>query len=362
MKEMRLTFPGFVDVHVHFRDPGVLEAETNATGLAAAARGGFAAVVTMPNTEPAIDSPEAIRRQVEVEKRGGGEQGTILFPSACITKGRSGREVADLEALAEAGAAFFTDDGSYVADDKAMEEAMERVAALNMVVCQHAMLKTDGVIRDCPLARRFGLPVIPASVETDAIRRDLSLCRVTGCRLHVQHISTAEGVSLVRDAQREGLPVTAEATPHHLLLACEEISADDANYKMAPPLGNREDRAELRKAVKDGVLMFATDHAPHPAAKKSLGFAKSANGIIGLETAIPITYGVMVEEEGMSVDDWAKAWYEMPRCLIAGMKDHVLTRTTVEIGEKRTVDVGSFASLSRNCPYGGSEWRCWPCR
>ena len=360
MKETRLTFPGFIDVHVHFRDPGVPEAETTASGLEAAFRGGFAAVVTMPNTAPAIDSPEAIRRQVEVEKRGG--QRTVLFPSACITKGRLGHEVADLEALAEAGAAFFTDDGSYVADDKVMEAAMERIAALNMVVCQHAMTKTDGVIRDCPLARRLGLPVIPASVETDAIRRDLSLCRVTGCRLHIQHISTAEGVSLVRDALREGLPVTAEATPHHLLLACEDIPADDANYKMAPPLGNREDRVELRRAVKDGVLMFATDHAPHPAAKKSLGFAKSANGIIGLETALPITYGVMVEEEGMAVDDWARGWWEKPRCLIAGLKNRDLPQTTVIVGEERTIDLGSFASLSRNCPYDGMKGRCWPCR
>ena len=378
-----LTFPGFVDVHVHFRDPGVPEAETTASGLAAAARGGFAAVVTMPNTTPACDSPKAIRRQLEAKDEG--EQRTALFPSACITKGRLGQEVADLEALAEAGAAFFTDDGSYVADDRVMEEAMNRIAALNMVVCQHAMDPVEqkgGVIRDCALARKLNLPVISVETETKAIRRDLSLCRETGCRLHIQHISTAAGVALVRDAQREGLPVTAEATPHHLLLTCDDIPLDDSAlapfssliphpssliphpsslYKMAPPLGNREDRAELRKAVKDGVLMFATDHAPHPAAKKSLGFAKSANGIIGLETAIPITYAVMVEEEGMSVDDWAKAWYEKPRDIVAGMRARSLRDTVVEIGPPRAVDVSAFASLSRNCPYNGLKFTCWPC-
>ena len=364
-----LQFPGFIDVHVHFRDPGVPEAETTASGLAAAARGGFAAVVTMPNTTPACDSPEAIRRQVEVKANAEGGQRTVLFPSACITKGRAGKEVADLEALAEAGAAFFTDDGSYVADDKVMEEAMNRIAALNMVVCQHAMDPAEqkgGVIRDCALARKLKLPVISTETETKAIRRDLSLCRETGCRLHVQHISTAEGVELVRAAQREGLPVTAEATPHHLLLACDDLVADDANFKMAPPLGNREDRAALREAVKDGVLFFATDHAPHPAAKKSLGFAKSANGIVGLETAIPITYAVMVEEEGMGVDDWAKAWYEKPRDIISGSKSKVqsprLRETIVTVGEERAVDVASFASLSRNCPYNGMKFRCWPCR
>ena len=383
MSERTLTFSGFVDVHVHFRDPGVPGAETTASGLAAAARGGFAAVVTMPNTTPACDSPEAIRRQRDQGSGIRDQGGCALLPSACITKGRLGKEVADLEALAEAGAAFFTDDGSYVADDKVMEEAMNRIAALNMVVCQHAMDPVEqkgGVIRDCALARRLNLPIISVETETKAIRRDLSLCRETGCRLHIQHISTAEGVALVRDAQKEGLPVTAEATPHHLLLTCDDLVADDANFKMAPPLGNREDRAELRKAVRDGVLMFATDHAPHPAAKKSLGFAKSANGIIGLETAIPITYAVMVEEEGMPVEAWARAWYEMPRDIIrirslgtegsAGfdrasrsiVPAMTLQDTKIVIGEPRAVDISSFASLSRNCPYNGMKFRCWAAR
>jgi len=381
MNSKTLSFPGFVDVHVHFRDPGVPAAETTASGLAAARRGGFAAVVTMPNTTPAGDSVDWVKRQVEVSSGSSRKDvddsalqlqlstSTLsrIIPSACITKGRLGKEVADLETLAEAGAAFFTDDGSYVADDKVMEQAMERVAALNMVVCQHAMDPQElkgGVIRDCALARQLNLPVISVETETKAIRRDLALSRETGCRLHVQHISTAEGVALVRAAQREGLPVTAEATPHHLLLSCDDLVADDANFKMAPPLGNHEDRAELRKAVKDGVLMFATDHAPHPAVTKSKGFAASANGIIGLETAIPITYAVMVEEEGMSVDAWARAWTEMPYGIISkfgGFFDPAsLPQTTVTVGEKRSVDVSSFVSLSRNCPYDGLSFSCWP--
>ena len=359
-----LKFPGFVDVHVHFRDPGVPEAETTASGLAAASRGGFAAVVTMPNTSPACDSPELVKYQVDAALDAGGD--VVLLPSACITKGRAGREVADLEALAEAGAAFFTDDGSYVADDHVMEDAMRRAAKLGMCVCDHAMDPKklgNGVIRDCAIARSLGLPVIPVSAETVAIRRDISICRVTGCRLHIQHISTAEGVGLVRDAQKEGLPVTAEATPHHLVLSCDEIPSDDANYKMAPPLGNCEDRAELRKAVKEGALMFATDHAPHPAAKKSLGFAASANGIIGIETAIPLTWKAMVEDEGMDPDAWARAWWDMPRLILshrAAKRLDGARQTLLEVGERRVVDVADFASLSRNCPYGGMELDCWP--
>ena len=365
-----LTFPGFIDVHVHFRDPGVPEAETTASGLAAAARGGFAAVVTMPNTSPACDSPEWMDYQRSHAPGTSGSAAkapsTILLPSACITKGRLGREVADLEALANAGAAFFTDDGSYVADDKVMEEAMRRAAALGICICEHAMDPKEqggGVIRDCDLARIRHLPIIPVSAETVAICRDLAICRVTGCRLHIQHISTAEGVALVRDAQKEGLPVTAEATPHHLLLSCERIPRDDANYKMAPPLGNDEDRAELRRAVKDGVLMFATDHAPHPAAKKSLGFAASANGIIGLETARPRTWMAMVEGEGMDPDAWARAWWKMPRGILsprAAARLDGARQTTVEVGEWRVIEVSKFASLSRNCPYDGFESNCWP--
>ena len=358
-------FPGFIDVHVHFRDPGVPAAETTESGLAAAAAGGIAAVATMPNTSPACDTPEALRRQLDIaaklaadaERRGGGAV-PVLMPSACITKGRLGKEPANLEALARAGAAFFTDDGSYVEDAKTMEEAMRRAAALDMCVCEHALdprIAKGGVVRDCDFARRNNLPVIPPEAETAAIERDISICRTTGCRLHVQHISTAGGVELVRKAQREGLPVTAEATPHHLAFACDDIPRDDANWKMAPPLGNREDRAELRKAVKEGVLMFATDHAPHPAAAKDKGFAASANGIIGLETAVAATWRAMVEEERMPVDAWAEAWWKMPRKILSRTAKDALgamRRTVVRI-ESWRVEPEAFSSRSRNTPFAG---------
>lgn len=342
-----LEFPGFVDVHVHFRDPGVPTAETTASGLAAARKGGFGAVVTMPNTMPACDSVELMdyqRRAADTYLRcSSPEAHTVLFPSACISKNRLGKEVADLEALAEGGAAFFTDDGTYVSDAKVMEEAMRRAYELNFVISQHA------------LAPGF-------FTEAEAIKRDLSLCRETGCRLHIQHISTAAGIELVRAAQKEGLPVTAEATPHHILLCKDDIlPAQAGNFKMAPPLATAEDRAEVRRAVKDGVLMFATDHAPHPAEKKNCAYELAANGIIGLEAAIPITYEVMVVQEGMSVEKWAEAWWKMPLDIInPELLKTQIPKTRVTIGEARKVKVNDFVSLSRNCPYDGLEFTCWP--
>jgi len=340
--EKKWTFPGFVDVHVHFRDPGDARAETVETGLLAAKHGGFRAVVTMPNTTPACDSAEVIEYQRQRWKEAGEHSSTLplLFPSACLTRGRLGREVADLEALAASGAVFFTDDGAFVEDAKVMEEACRRAAALGLVVSQHALC--------------------PTMSEADCIRRDLSICRVTGCRYHVQHLSTAAGVDLVRAAQREGLPVTAEATPHHVLLCADDRCGDDGNFKMAPPLATKEDRAAVREAVKEGAFMFATDHAPHRAETKNCGYAKAANGIVGLETAIPITYHALVEEEGMSVEKWAEAWWKKPREILPANVEIRGETEVVLLDEPRAVRVESFLSRSRNCPYDGLRFRAWP--
>lgn len=351
---------GLRDVHVHFRDPGVPEAETRATGAQAAAAGGFTCVTTMPNTTPAGDSPEWLREQIE-----DASLPVRIAPSACITKGRLGREVADLEGLAAAGAVAFTDDGSFVEDAHVMEEAMRRAAKLGKPVMQHAVvpsLLAGGVIRDCAVARRFGLPVMPPEAETEAVRRDIAICRVTGCALHVQHISCAGTVELIRAARREGLPVTGEATPHHLLLSCDDIPDDDANWKMAPPLGNREDVAAIRAGVKDGTLgLFATDHAPHPAAKKQGGFRSAANGIVGLETAAAVTWEVMVVQEGMSPADWIARWTTGPAALL-GEKPAPAEKSfaIIDLKANRTVDPAAFRTKSRNQPFAGMRFAAWP--
>lgn len=356
MSERYLRFKGFRDIHVHFRDPGMPQAETRATGAAAAAAGGFVCVTTMPNTTPAGDSVAWLREQIEDDSLP-----VRIAPAACITRGRLGREVADLERLAEAGAVAFTDDGSFVSDRNVMREAMRRAAALGRPVMQHAVVTSllrDGVIRDCRVARAFRLPVMPPDAEVEAVRRDIGLCRETGCSLHIQHISCAGTVDLIREARREGLPVTGEATPHHLLFSCDDIPDNDANWKMAPPLGNQEDRAAIRAAVKDGTLgILATDHAPHPAAAKRSGFVGAANGIVGLETAVAITYKVLVEDEGMDVNEWAKRWTEGPARLIGEEPDG---ETVIDLQANRTVDPSSFMSLSRNMPYAGLAFSAWP--
>ena len=347
---------GLRDVHVHFRDPGTPEAETRATGAAAAAAGGFTCVTTMPNTTPAGDSPAWLREQIE-----DASLPCRIAPSACITKGRLGREVADLEVLAAAGAVAFTDDGAFVDDVHVMEEAMHRAAKLGKPVMQHAVVPAllgAGVMRDCAVARKFNLPVMPPEAETEAVRRDIALVRTTGCALHVQHISCAGTVELIRAARREGLPVTGEATPHHLLFSCNDIPADDANWKMAPPLGTREDVAAIREGVKDGTLgLFATDHAPHPAMKKFGGFLRGANGIVGLETAVAITWQVMVVEEGLTPLEWTRRWTTGPAALIG---KPVGGRTIIDLEANRCVNPMEFRTKSRNQPYAGMRFAAWP--
>lgn len=359
-----VVLPGLRDVHVHFRDPGCPEAETRATGSAAAAAGGFTCVTTMPNTVPAGDNVAWIREQIEDRSLP-----VRIAPSACVTAGRAGKAVADLEALAAAGAAAFTDDGAMVADESVMREAMRRAGKLGKPVMEHAVVPSilaGGVIRDCHLSRRLGLPVMPPEAETEAVRRDIALARETGCHIHIQHISVAATVDLIRAARAEGLPVSGEATPHHIFLACEDIPADDGNLKMAPPLGTKADRAAVRAGVLDGTLaLFATDHAPHTAARKAGGFRKAANGIIGLETAAAITWFVMVEVCGMKPLDWAARWVvgpaellgEKPRTLAPGGKADL---ALINLAANRIVDPDSFKSRSRNTPFAGLGFAAWP--
>jgi dihydroorotase len=352
----RVATPGLWDIHVHFRDPGAPAAETLASGAAAAAAGGFTTVVTMPNTAPACDTPDWIRYQSDP-----GLPVTVL-PSACITRSREGRAPAELEALAAAGASAFTDDGAMVADDAVMAEALRRIRPLNRVVMDHAVVPSiarAGVIRDCPLARRLHLPIFPPEAEIDAVARDIRLCRETGCPVHIQHLSCAGSVALIRAAQAEGLPVSAEASPHHLAIAAEDIGDDDGNYRMNPPLGTRADVAALREAVRDGVIAaLATDHAPHAPATKAHGFLKASFGVIGLETALGATYTTLVTGLGMPLRDFIARWTTGPASILRLPAPSLASGATadlalLDLATPWRVDPTQFRSRSRNCPFAG---------
>lgn len=352
--------PGLCDVHVHFRDPGATEAEDLVSGCAAAANGGFTRVVTMPNTNPPTDTPDLVRRARNAQGA------AAVFPCACATVGRAGKACAPLEALEEAGAVAFSDDGAMVADPEVMRVVMLRAKKLGRPVMDHAVLpglQQGGIVRDCPAAREFGLPLFPPEAEVEAVRADIALCRATGCALHLQHLSCAESVALVRAARAEGLPVTAEATPHHLALAAEDIPGNDGDWRMNPPLGTRADVEALRQGVLDGTLtLFATDHAPHAPATKAKGFKAAPFGVIGLETAVGVTWETMVRRCGMAPLAWAAAWVTAPNRLLG------LPPPTLELGapaelailapdEEWAVTPEALASKSRNSPWLGRTLR-----
>ncbi|MEI6212385.1 MAG: dihydroorotase [bacterium] len=348
--------PGFIDLHVHFRDPGLPEAETLASGSLAAAAGGFTHVVSMPNTTPPCDRPELVQRQLNTALP------VRIYPSACITASRRGQAVADLEALAAAGAMAFTDDGAMVADPAIMTEALLRARKLDRVVMDHAVLPAlagNGVIRNCAAAHRFQLPVFPPEAEIAAVAQDIQLCRETGARLHIQHISCAGSIAAIRAARRAGLPVSGEASPHHLAIAADDIIDDNGNLRMNPPLGSREDLRALREAVLDGTLTaFATDHAPHAPQTKERGFLPAPSGVIGLETASAVTYSLMVGVEGMSLTDWVTRWTLGPAAILGSQVPALAEQQPANLAlfDLRTpwrVDQNHFRSLSRNSPFVG---------
>ena len=350
--------PGLCDVHVHFRDPGMTDAEDLVSGSNAAANGGFTRVVTMPNTSPATDSPALLDYILNTPTA------VSIYPSACCTAGRAGEACADLEALAAAGASCFTDDGAMVAKPQVMAAVMRRAKALNKVVMDHAVrpdIQCGGVIRDCPVARTYGLPIFPAEAEIEAVRDDIARCRETGCAVHIQHLSCAGSVELIRQARAEGLPVTAEVTPHHLALAAEDIPGDDGNWRMNPPLGLRSDRRALREGLLDGTLtLFATDHAPHPKALKEKGFKRAPFGIIGLETAVAVSWEVMVRQCAMAPLLWAKYWITNPNRLIGLEPPTLCEGTEAEIAilaldDEWTLIPEACACKSVNTPWAGKR-------
>ncbi len=351
--------PALIDLHVHLREPGDEAAETVTSGTRAAAAGGFGRVVCMPNTRPPLDRPELVRATIARAAEAGFAQ---VLPAACLTRDRAGGEPADLAALAEAGATAFTDDGSTVADDATMRAAMTAAARLGRPVFDHAQdpaAERSGVLHEGAASRRLGLPGIPAEAEVRVVARDLALARETGCALHIQHLSTAGAVALLREARAAGLPVTAEATPHHLAFCDEDIPAGDTNYKMNPPLRSAADREALLEAVADGTIAcLATDHAPHTAAAKARGFREAPFGVVGLETAVGATWTALVRAGRLRPEDWLRRWTEGP-ARVLGLPPPELAPgapadlALLDLETPWTVDPARFLSRSRNTCFAG---------
>lgn len=288
-----MVFPGFVDVHVHLREPGFSYKETIATGTRAAARGGVTTVCSMPNLKPVPDSPANLRPQLEAIRR---DAVVHVCPYGAITVGEKGQQLADLEGMASQVVAF-SDDGRGVQDRAMMKEAMVRAKALGKVIvahCEDESLVGGGYIHDGVYAKAHGHRGNPSASEWKQVERDLALVAETGCAYHVCHVSTKETVALIRQAKKDGLDVTCETTPHYLVFHDEQLQ-EDGRFKMNPPIRSKADRQALLEGVQDGTVeMVATDHAPHAAEEKAGGLEKSYNGIVGLETAFPVLYTHLV--------------------------------------------------------------------
>ena len=294
-------FPGFCDVHVHFREPGFSYKETIATGSRAAARGGYTAVCTMPNLNPVPDSVE----HLEVQRRLIGETACIhVYPYGAITIGEQGEALSDLEGMAP-HVVGFSDDGRGVQSDDMMRQAMLRAKALGKPIVAHCEVNSllrDGYIHDGDYAKAHGHRGICSESEWGQIARDLQLVKETGCAYHVCHVSAKQSVALIRKAKAEGLDVTCETGPHYLVMD-DSCLQEDGRFKMNPPLRGKEDREALIQGIEDGTIdMIATDHAPHSAEEKSRGLEKSAFGIVGIETAFPILYTYLVKPGILSLN------------------------------------------------------------
>lgn len=351
--------PGLIDVHVHLREPGGEHKETIASGARAAAAGGFTAVCAMPNTDPPIDDPATVGFVAAEGRRAGAAR---VYPVGCISAGRKGERLALIGEMVEAGAVAITDDGSPVMNSGLMRLALLYAQAFDIPVADHPedlTLSGKGHMNAGLVATRLGLPGKPNAAEEIHIVRDLLLAEMTGGHIHLQHVSTRFGVEMIRQARARGVRVSAEASPHHLILTEEAVEGYRTEAKMNPPLRTAEDRAAVRAGLADGTLdVLATDHAPHHYDEKEAAFTDAPNGIVGLETALGLVLTHVVGEgvidlptmvERMSCAP-ARAFHLPGGTLAAGSPGDV---TVFDPGAAWTVDPAKFRSRSRNTPFGG---------
>ena len=353
--------PGFIDSHVHLREPGSEHKETIASGTEAAAVGGFTAVAAMPNTQPPPDSAHRLR---DLAGRVGKDARVRVHAIGCITLGRAGRELAPLEEMAGAGAVAFSDDGDPVEEEALMRAALEGARRCGRPLFPHEEVRSmtaGGCMHEGEVSSRLGVRGMPAAAEEEMILRDIELVRQTGGRLHIAHISTAGTVELVRAAKAEGLPVTCEALPDHFTLTDEEVARQGPLAKMAPPLRTAVDVAAIRAGLADGTIdTIATDHAPHTVEEKSGPLPEAAFGIVGLETAIGLSITCLVETGLLDLPALVDRWSAAPARVLGLPSGRLATGdpgdvTVIDPSRRWTVDPGRFRSRSRNTPFAGLE-------
>lgn len=353
--------PGLMDIHVHLRDPGQTHKENIATGSRAAAAGGFTFVACMPNTDPPVDNVTVIQ---SIVARAREARLCEVGPIAAITQRRRGERLTDFDALRRAGAVAFSDDGTGVEDDDVMAAAFDTARRTGTVLIQHCEyrdLSAGGVMHAGETSRRLGLPGLDPRSEEAMIERDLEICARIGGRYHVAHISTARAVELVRHAKQKGLPVTAEVSPHHLLLTDAACANADPNTKMHPPLRSAADVEACRAGLVDGTIdCIATDHAPHTVDEKSVGFLQAPPGIVGLETAIALARMAMIETKRNNWNDLIR-WFTAGPAGVLGLPRHGLgaggpiDATLLDPEKPWVIDPNDFASKGRNTPFAGWE-------
>jgi dihydroorotase len=353
--------PGLVDIHVHLREPGQEEKETIETGTLAAVRGGFAAVACMPNTDPPLDE----RPRIEYVRRRAEEAGRArVFPIAAVTRGQLGEQLTEIEDLVDAGAVAISDDGKPVRSAEIMRRALELTRDLGIPVIQHAEdpdLKGIGVMHEGWVSTRIGLKGIPDVAESVMVARDALLAELTGGRVHVAHVSAARSVDILRKAKARGIRMTAETTPHYLVLTDEAVGNYDPNTKMNPPLRSARDRDALIEGVIDGTIdCLATDHAPHTEIEKDNDFDSAPFGIVGLETALGLYLSALVDPGHLSLPDLIARMtvkpYEVlgrPGGTLAPGADADVT--VFDPSQRWTVRAAEFASKGRNTPFEGWE-------
>jgi dihydroorotase len=349
--------PGLVDLHCHLREPGREEAETVETGARGAALGGYTAVVAMPNTEPAVDSAAVVRQILDL----GATACCDVATAGAITVGRAGTQLAPLAEMAALGVQLFTDDGTGVQDARLMRRALEYASALGVTLAQHCedeALAAGGHMHEGEWSSRLGVPGIPAEAEELMVSRDLALCRLTGAPVHFLHLSTARSVAMVRGAKASGLPVTAEAAPHHFTLTDAAVASYDPVFKVNPPLRTAADVEAVKAGLADGTLdAIATDHAPHAQEAKEAPFDEAPPGMLGLETALALAIGELdlPMERLLALLSWQPA-------AIAGLagehggpiaEGRPANLCVIDPAAGWVVDPNAMASRSRNTPYAG---------